>query len=52
VRRVCQAATACSQAIPRAAAPSPQPPAVELPSYEDDGRIHFEEDALEAVLAG
>lgn len=36
------------QKISRVAARSPQP----LPSYEDDGRIHFDEDALEAVLTG
>jgi hypothetical protein len=45
-------ATARSQAISRVTAPPLQSPAVALPSYEDDGRIHFEEDALEAVLAG
>jgi hypothetical protein len=47
-----KAATPRSKAIARVAAPSPQSPAVALPSYEDDGRIHFEEDALGAVLAG
>jgi hypothetical protein len=43
------------QKVSRVAAPSPQPPAVALPSYEDDGRIHgllsVEEEALEAVGA-
>ena len=47
-----KAATARSKAIPRVTALPLQSPAVALPSYEDDGRIHFEEDALEAVLAG
>jgi hypothetical protein len=49
--RVAPTKAATARSIVRKVAPSSLP-AVAPPGYEDDGRILFEEDALEAVLAG